>query len=500
MPPVNYGVNAHSIESLTVHGGHHAGADVHARYIARDLVGVTVFRDIATRLCNLRPRTAAEVLAELAELDGRKAVAAVPYLNDEVANAARAAGVLVPAFAASAAIHECWKRHKLMLGEETGPLETAPAPEQRHGADSGFRTKYDHGVVYWSPATGAQPMWWGIAEYHERQGGTAGRLGFPLTAEITAVEPPNVVQRFQDKQDYGSEVVQKLGLLHGASVYWSPASGWHSTWGGVGEHYELLGGPENRLGFPVEDETPAGPSPQGTTGWQQRFQGGLILWTEETGGIAVFSAKVHEPESTPSIARYYTSSDGPAGPLGFPVGPRHDAAKSRKGTRGTLQRFEGRWSYGEDITGGWGGEVGGATVYRAWREGAEPHAVSGGIGEFHERAGGTGGWLGFPLTDELHTDLDQMACQLFEGGAVFWTSHTNTIAVSGSFDRPDQLDELVGLLGFPLRDEESFDRGRLQFFEFGIRTVVDDVARCWVAPEGEPEEDEEPEEEEGPEH
>lgn len=479
MSPVNYGVTAHSIELLTVYGGQPVGEDLHARIIARDLVTVTLPRELATRLCSLKPHSAAEVLAELAELDESQATAAVPYLNAEVAKIAQAAGILGPAFVASVAIHECWKRHRQSLGGEVGPFEIAPAPEERQGADSGFRIRYDHGAIYWSPKSGAQPLWWGIADYHERQSGTAGRLGFPLTAEITAVESPNVLQRFQGKQDYGDDVVKKLGLQCGASVYWSPSTGAHTTWGGIGEHYELLGGPEGRLSFPTEDEASVGPSPQGTTGWQQRFRGGLILWSEETGGISIYAARVEEPESTPSIARYFERSGGPTGPLGFPVGPRHDAWMSPQGTRGTLQRFQGRWTYSEEITGDWDGEIGGATVYRAWRRGAEPNVVSGGIGEFHEREGGTAGWLGFPLTDEIHVEVEQRACQLFEGGAVFWTRVGDTITVRGNFHRT-QLDELVGLLGFPIHDEEAFGRGSLQFFELGVRTVVGDIVGRWV--------------------
>lgn len=132
MPPVNYGVHAHSIQSLTVNGRQARGGDLHPRKIAKDLVSVTEPGELAMRLHSLRPRTtAAEVLAELAELAGGQAVAAVPYLNAEVARLARAAGILVAAFDASAAIYECWKP-----GDDADPVaglfinlvRCAPAP------------------------------------------------------------------------------------------------------------------------------------------------------------------------------------------------------------------------------------------------------------------------------------------------------------------------------------------------------------------------------------
>ncbi|MFC4070240.1 LGFP repeat-containing protein [Actinoplanes subglobosus] len=439
-------------------------------------------RDLATRLGCVKPRTVAvEILAELEELDRGQAVAIAPYLNDELVRAARERGLLVAAFEASAAIHECWKRHRTSLGDETGVLEVAPAPKLRYLAESGFRTTYENGVVLWSPVTGAHALWWGIADYHRRQGGTAGRLGFPVTDEQSAVQPPAVLQRFQDKQDYGHAVTEALGIRCGATAYWSPETGVHSTWGGIGEHYELLGGPSQRLGFPIEDEEAAGPSPQGTTGWRQQFQRGVILWSEETRGVAVLAAPEDAPASTPSIAAYYEKAGGVTGPLGFPVGPRHDAAMSPRATRGTLQRFQGRWRYGVEITDAWDGEIGGATVYRVWRHDAEPHAVSGAIGQCHERQGGTGGWLGFPLTDEIHVELGRQVWQLFEGGAVFWTGPRDTIVVRGEF-APAQVDDLIAVLGFPTHAEEPFGRGSVQFFELGVRTVLEGTARCWVGP------------------
>ena len=64
--------------------------------------------------------------------------------------------------------------------------------------------------------------------------------------------------------------------------------------GRYGGHYEHHGGTSGPLGFPVDDEAKAGPSQReterGTVGWCQRFEGGVICYTEKTREVIMRTA------------------------------------------------------------------------------------------------------------------------------------------------------------------------------------------------------------------
>jgi uncharacterized protein with LGFP repeats len=80
------------------------------------------------------------------------------------------------------------------MGGMTGKLGAPTSPE----ASSGDSTRYvvfANGAIYWSPATGAQPLYgriykaWATLRYER------GPLGLPTSAEIQ--EPEWIVQNFQ---------------------------------------------------------------------------------------------------------------------------------------------------------------------------------------------------------------------------------------------------------------------------------------------------------------
>ncbi|GAA2374021.1 Hsp70 family protein [Dactylosporangium salmoneum] len=458
-------------------GAGSAAGPLRARYVAEALAKIEDPAELARRLNELAPAGAAQVLPLLG---AAQVVAAVPRLHPPAADAILGAMTDLPraellrdAIAADEAIYDCGRRCADKLGEPVSPLRPVPGRSRWDGG-IGFVREFEHyGLVYWTRATGAQPVWHGIRAHFEAQGGIDGRLGYPVTGEIV-VDGERVLQRFQDKQDYGQDLLQRLGLRCGAAVYWSPEHGAHSTWGGVGEHFELLDGGRGRLRFPTDDEHPVGPSPAGTTGWRQHFEGGVVYWSAKTGGVAVFDY----------LAGYHEERGGVDGPLGFPVGPSRDATRSPQGTRGTLQRFEGRWNYPDEIRQSWP-ETGGATVYqreigktlirRLVNHGSGIHAVSGGIGIVHEREGGTGGRLGFPTSDEIEAAGGVFQC--FEGGTVFWTEEHDAFAVAGESVDPEAL---IERLGFPTTTEYHLDGRRVQFFQRGVRSVENEHVRYWT--------------------
>jgi uncharacterized protein with LGFP repeats len=76
----------------------------------------------------------------------------------------------------------------------TGGLGAPTSPEAACG-DSTRYVVFAHGAIYWSPATGAQPLTGRIYEAWATLRYERGPLGLPTSAEI--LEPEWIVQNFQ---------------------------------------------------------------------------------------------------------------------------------------------------------------------------------------------------------------------------------------------------------------------------------------------------------------
>ncbi|MEV4138433.1 hypothetical protein AB0J72_40465 [Dactylosporangium sp. NPDC049742] len=359
---------------------------------------------------------------------------------------------------AAAAIEQVDVVHATALGASAGPLTPVSS-----WAIHGFRRRYEHGEIRWSPKGSAQIIPASYLALHE------DRLGFPLSP-VTPAKVPD-----------GSVTTGEFQRYQGGIVVSSAAHGTHAVWGGIGEHYDQVGGTASRLGFPVSGEATAGPSRAGggITGWCQRFEGGAVYWSERTGAVEV----------RPDIGGYHDGRGGVTGALGFPAGATLAAGASPFGTTGEFQRFEGTYDYPSEILDRWTPEegVGGCTVYVS-EHGI--HAVGAGIGELYEGINGTSSWLGFPTSGEIdaRAEPDEEWCcyATFEGGAIYWKDAHGAVAVSRVV--ADLLAGDAGLtrrLGFPVTAERPMlhdvDDG-VQYFEHGVVTVRDGVAEAWVRP------------------
>ncbi|WP_185981901.1 LGFP repeat-containing protein [Skermania sp. ID1734] len=116
------------------------------------------------------------------------------------------------------------------------------------------------------------------------------------------------------------------------------------------------------------------------------------------------TANGHLPVSG-QILDKYNSLGGAHGVLGAPTGPQ--------------QPTPGDGTY-QDFTGG--------TIYRSDSTGA--HAVLGAIRTAYQDAGGPGGKLGFPTSDE--TDTDSGKKSTFQHGTITWNSSDGKTQVSES--------------------------------------------------------------------
>ncbi|WP_432543934.1 LGFP repeat-containing protein [Kineococcus sp. SYSU DK002] len=128
------------------------------------------------------------------------------------------------------------------------------------GVRGGAASHFQGGSVYWSPATGAQPVWGAFRDLFAGQGWENGALGFPRSGEIPLA---------------GGAVVQQY---QGGELYWSAATGAHSVRGAFRATY-AAGGFERGLGLPTTEEIPT------ATGVIQRFERGTLAWDRASGRV-----------------------------------------------------------------------------------------------------------------------------------------------------------------------------------------------------------------------
>lgn len=422
-----------------------------------------------------REEFAISLLAQIRRSKAQELIAAIPS----------APPLLKQLPAAADAIEQC--RRELGRGAATGTVSLAARSPL---GSEGFRVSFRDGHIYWTASAGARVSAGEIARYHTGLGGTSGRLGFPVTQQLDAAMSQyltsGVFQRFEGTRLYDADVRESIGRC-GATVYVSGTHGAHGNWGSIGACYERKEfGTHGRLGFPVSDEVPVGPSSQGaggTTGWHQRFEGGAIYYCAKTRALVVY-----EP-----IATYHEDHGGVAGTCGFPVSPRLDAATSPYGTTGHCQRFEGVDAYPREILERWPDQEvpTGATVYTSDAYGT--HCVGWGNGYYYEARNGTVGWLGFPQSDEIDSRASEdelwATIQEFEGGAVFFKLGHGSVGVRRVIlDCLSQDADMRRRIGFPVAEERSLaaaagqNDDQIQFFEHGVVTTRGGVAEAWLRP------------------
>jgi hypothetical protein len=372
------------------------------------------------------------------------------------------------------------------LGDKVGPLLPAIASWRK---TSGFYQSFTNGQIHWCSRGGAYATVGPMSRYHIDGGGSGGRLGFPVSPPMDAVPSSpfgteGFCQRFESSWDYGHW--EGLGAKCGASVYWSSKHDAHATWGGIGEYYEQRAGTAGPLGFPVSDETEVKglvrEDGSQTVGWCQRFEGGVVYWSEKTKAIFVPNA----------VAEHHENHGGVFGRLGFPVSPEITARESPYGVTGRFQRFEARRDYDREILDKWSESEGpgGATIYVSDAHGAQ--CVGWGNGHKYELLDATRSWLGFPKSEELKGQEwgagSDCTVQEFESGAIFFKPGYGSVPVPGpTMDLFALHPGLRQRLGFPVAGERSLDSAdqeRVQFFEHGLVTFRDGKAAAWVSATG----------------
>lgn len=145
------------------------------------------------------------------------------------------------------------------MGGPTSFLLFPKSNELTNPGNTGKRTEFLGGNIYWSAATGAHPVAHEFLTEWGNNGYETGFLKYPTTDEIVLANGRR--QEFQ-----------------GGGIFWSPLSGAHTLHGTIRAKWEQLGGETSYLGYPItnEEDTPSWLQDYGQR-WQS-FQGGAIVW------------------------------------------------------------------------------------------------------------------------------------------------------------------------------------------------------------------------------
>lgn len=139
------------------------------------------------------------------------------------------------------------------LGWERGRLGYPTSDEFCGLRDNGCAQRLQGGLLYWSPATPAQPVWGAIGEAYAAQRWETGRLGYPIGPERCGLRDGGCFQEFQ-----------------GGSIYWSPRTGSWVVLGAVRDYWASTGWERGPWGYPTGNE-----ACEPGHCWQN-FQGGVI--------------------------------------------------------------------------------------------------------------------------------------------------------------------------------------------------------------------------------
>ncbi len=184
-------------------------------------------------------------------------------------------------------------------GWETGELGWPSSNHSATPAKSGAFTHFQGGSIYWSNATGSHIVKGTIKAKWSKLGWENSELGFPTTDELSIYDKIFIAS---DKKLLG--VYQEY---QGGRIYYkwnTPAA--YEVRGLILAKYLEMKAEKSFLGFATSDET-AIPN---TSGRQNTFERGAIIWSPATGAHSIPAA----------VLKIYNANGGAAGKLGFPTG------------------------------------------------------------------------------------------------------------------------------------------------------------------------------------
>ena len=194
-------------------------------------------------------------------------------------------------------------------GGPAGFLLFPKSNELTNPGNTGKRTEFIGGNIYWSAATDAHPVAHEFLTKWGEKGYEGGYLKYPTTDEIVL---PDGINRRQEYQ--------------GGSIYWAAGIGAHTIQGAIKDKWTALGAQGGALGFPTSDEIVA---PDGR-GRFNNFQNGAIYWSPSTGAYSVGK----------SVLKAWGEAGFERGRFGYPIAeqtsPDNGATVQQRFQNGTI--------------------------------------------------------------------------------------------------------------------------------------------------------------------
>ncbi|WP_208903074.1 DUF2599 domain-containing protein [Streptomyces incarnatus] len=124
------------------------------------------------------------------------------------------------------------------LGGEGGVLGCPTSGELTTPDGRGRYNTFDHGSIYWTSTTGAHPVWGAIRDKWSDMGWEAGKLGYPVSDELTNPDSEGKRQQFE-----------------GGTMYWHPtlSHGAHAVSGKIGWVWSAYNWESGAFGYPTSD-------------------------------------------------------------------------------------------------------------------------------------------------------------------------------------------------------------------------------------------------------
>ncbi|WP_307090832.1 LGFP repeat-containing protein [Rhodococcus sp. SORGH_AS_0301] len=132
--------------------------------------------------------------------------------------------------------------------------------------NQGRMARFQNGVIYWSPNSGAHYVLSAILDKWASLGYESGVLGYPLSDEL--VNPDNIGRRQQFQNGF---------------IYWSPTSGPHPITGQFLTRWAETGYEGGSLGYPWSDERDSPPELLAAGQRFMLFQRGALVLNTNTG-------------------------------------------------------------------------------------------------------------------------------------------------------------------------------------------------------------------------
>lgn len=313
-------------------------------------------------------------------------------------------------YSVAGAIGDKWRA----LGGRSSKLGGPTSAEKCGLVAGGCWQSFEHGRIYWAPATGAFATSGAIQTKWVANNSENGRLGYPLTDETCGLPSGGCYQKFQ-----------------GGQIHWTQATGAQVTRGGILSEWGSQGYERGKLGYPVSDEICG----LRGNGCYQKFQGGTIHWTQTTGAHATWG----------DIKKAWASLSAENGVLGYP-------------TSGEICGLKGSGCYQKFQRG---------TIH--WSPATGAHATRGGIKTTWGELGAENGKLGYPVSAQVCGLRGNGCYQKFQGGNVHVTATTGAHATWGGIKSAwASTGNENGRLGYPTTGETCGSAGTCtQRFQWG---------------------------------